>query len=282
VSAYCNAGFSLYHANLVPFAGSWSVSITIMVLIVVGGIGFPVCFEALDRAVRRLRRQRPDRISLHTRAVVWATGLLIAGGAVPYLLLEWNRSMRGLGFGSRILTALFQSVTTRTAGFNTLDYGAMAPATLLVTCGLMFIGGSPGSTAGGIKTTTLATLLATFRAELRRRDQVTLMGRAIPLVLQRRALGVGLLGVVAVGSFSFLLLLTEKQEPLRLVFEVVSALGTVGLSTGITPDLSVAGKLLVALAMLVGRLGPLTVMLALADRTTPSHTALPEERLGIG
>ncbi len=282
VSAYSNAGLSLYHQSLVPFARSFSVSLTIMALMLVGGIGFPVGFEVIRRGMHRLRGRRPERLSLHTRVVVWTTLLLVLGGAIPYLVLEWNRSMQGLDLGGRVLTALFQSVTTRSAGFNTLDFGRMAPATLFVSCALMFIGASPGSTGGGIKTTTFAVLLASFRAELQRREQVCLMGRAIPMALQRRALGVGFLGIVTVGGFTFLLLLTERHEPLKLLFEVMSALATTGLSTGITPELSVFGKILVILAMFVGRLGPLTVALAFARELSPTHTTLPEERLGIG
>lgn len=282
VSAYTNAGFSLYHSGLVPFASSWSVCSVIMGLIVLGGLGFPVAFELLGRLWARIRRRRPERLSLHTRVVLWSTGVLIGGGTLLFLSLEWNGVLRDFDPGTRLLVALFQSVTTRTAGFNTLDFAAVAPATLLATCALMFIGASPGSTGGGIKTTTFAALLATLRAELRRREQVCLMGRSIPAPLQRRAIAVALLGGVAVVVCTFLLLLTESHAPLKIVFEVVSALGTVGLSTGITPELSVPGRLLLTLAMLVGRLGPLTVMIALAEDPSSNHTTLPEEKLGIG
>ncbi|MBN1612697.1 MAG: TrkH family potassium uptake protein [Polyangiaceae bacterium] len=281
-SAYCNAGITLYPANLVPFARSWSVLVVVMTLIVVGGLGFPVGFELLGRTWQRLCGRRPVRMSLHTRTVLWTTALLLVGGAVTFLLLEWRGSMRHLGLGTRLLASLFQSATARTAGFNTLDFVAVAPSTLVAVCILMFIGASPGSTGGGIKTTTFAVLLATFRAELRHRKQTCLMGRAVPAALQRRALGVGLLGLVAVLCGVFLLLVFERQEPLRLMFEVVSALSTTGLSTGITPELSAPGKLLLVVGMLAGRVGPLTVALAFAEAPDSNRSALPEERLGIG
>jgi trk system potassium uptake protein TrkH len=281
-SAYCNAGLTLYPANLAPFVHSSGVLLVVMALIVVGGLGFPVGFELVRRTLQRLRGRRPERMSLHTRIVLWTTALLIVGGALLFLALEWSQSMRRLGVGSRILASLFQSVTARTAGFNTLDFAAVAPSTLVALCVLMFVGASPGSTGGGIKTTTFAVLLATFRAELRHRKQTSLMGRAIPAALQRRALGVGLLGVAAALCGVFLLLIFERQEPLRLMFEVVSALSTTGLSTGITPELSVPGKLLLVLSMLAGRVGPLTVALAFADVPNSDHSALPEEKLGIG
>jgi trk system potassium uptake protein TrkH len=282
VSAFCNAGFSIFRDGLVPFVGSWPVSLAVMALIVVGGIGFPVLDELVTIAVHKLRRRRAPRLTLHARVVLSTTALLIVLGMVCFLLLEWRATLSGRPWHTRLLASAFQSVTTRTAGFNTLDFGAMQSVTLLVTCVLMFVGGSPGSTAGGIKTTTLATLFASLRAELRGFEAARLLRRALPDGTVRRAMGVSVLSVGIVVSIIFLLLLTERHEPMRLVFEAVSAFGTVGLSTGITPELSVPGKLIISGAMFVGRIGPLTLALAIATRSARSTFRLPEERVAIG
>jgi len=282
VSAFCNAGFSIFKDGMMPFAGSLLVSSTIMALIILGGIGFPVIDEVLRAAVVRLLGRRPPRLSLHTRSVLLTTAILIGGGALAYLALEWSNTMSGLSIQARILTALFQSVTTRTAGFNTLDFGAMRGATLMVTCMLMFIGGSPGSTAGGIKTTTLAVLFASLRAELRGYEAPRLLQRSIPAATVRRATGLTFLSVVILSAILFALLLTEKHGPMQIAFETFSAFATVGLSTGITPELSVAGKLIVSAAMFIGRIGPLTLGLALASKAASRSYTLPEERVAIG
>ncbi len=282
VSAYCNAGFSLFRDGIVPFAGNWAVSGFVMLLVIVGGMGFPVWFELLGRLWTRLRRRRPERLSLHSRTALLVSGLLLALGTVMYLLLEWSRSMSGLPLHAKVLTAAFQSVITRTAGFNSLDYSEMATATWLGACVLMFIGASPGSTGGGIKTTTLAVLVAATWADLRASGRIELGQRSLADGAARRAVGVTLISGGTVLFITFLLLCIEPFEPLRLGFEAVSALATVGLSTGITPELTPFGKTIVTAAMYLGRIGPLTLAMALASSPTPRAIALPEERIGIG
>ncbi len=282
VSAFCNAGFSLFNAGAVPFAGSWAVSLTIAGLIVLGGIGFPVLDELTKAAWKRFRGRRPPRLSLHTRVVLITTALLIVFLALAYLVLEWNNTMAGRPFDEKILTSIFQSITPRTAGFNTLDYGAMRPATIVLTCIFMFIGASPGSTGGGVKTTTLAVLFATFRSELRGLDEGKLLDRTVPQVMVRRAMGVLFMSLLIVSIMYMVLLVTEPMAPLRLAFEVFSAFGTVGLSTGITAALSVPGKIVIILTMFVGRIGPLTLALAFAARQRRPAYQLPHERVMIG
>jgi trk system potassium uptake protein TrkH len=284
VSAFCNAGFSLFRDNLMPFRGDFLVSLTIAALIVIGGLGFPVWFELFSRVVTRLRGRRPTRLSLHTRSVLVASAALILIGTLAFLILEAFHTQSGMPWWERVLTSLFQSVVTRTAGFNTLDFSAMAPATWLMTCVLMFIGASPGSTGGGIKTTTFTVLVASLRAELRGRSSANLWGRSVGPLVARKAFGVTLLSLAVVVALVFLMLLTERFDALRLTFEVVSALATVGLSTGITPELSTAGKLLIVLAMFLGRVGPLTLAIALArnQEEKAAPVELPEERIGIG
>lgn len=282
VSAFCNAGFSIFHANAEAFSGNWVVSLTISGLIVLGGIGFPVLREVVDHVRARVRHRRPKRVTLHTRVAVITTCLLIGVGTIGILALEWNGTMAGRPWDERLLTAIFQSVTTRTAGFNTLPIGALSAPTLMLMCLLMFIGASPGSTGGGVKTTTVAVLFSMFRAELSGNRSPRLLDRAISPAVQQRAVGVFFLSVAIVATMLFALMITEHQAPLRLAFETFSAFGTVGLSTGITPDLSVAGKLIVTLTMFVGRIGPLTLALALAVRQPPRTFHPPEERVGIG
>jgi trk system potassium uptake protein TrkH len=282
VSAYCNAGFALFRDGMVPFAGNWAVSGIVMSLVVIGGLGFPVCFELLGRLWDRARRRRCERMSLHCRTVLVVTGVLLVLGTVMYLALEWTRSMSELPLHAKVLTAAFQSVITRTAGFNSLDYSKMAAATWLGTCVLMFIGASPGSTGGGIKTTTLAVLVAATWADLRARNRIELGRRSIADGAARRAVGVTLISGGIVLLVTFLLMLSETFEPLKLGFEAVSALATVGLSTGITPDLTPLGKFTITTAMYLGRIGPLTLAMAMAATPLPRAVALPVERIGIG
>ena len=281
ISAFCNAGFSLCRDGLVPLADSVTVSGAIMALIVLGGLGFPVLDELLGAAWTRVRGRRPPRLTLHARTVLLTTAVLVAGGTAAVLAPGWGAAMRELSWPTRFLAAAFQSVTTRTAGFNTIDFGAVRPATLMMTCMLMFVGAGPGSTAGGIKITTLAVLYAALRAELRGHEP-RLLQRALPAATVRRATGLAFLSVLIVMGVLFVLLLIEPHGPLQLAFETISAFATVGLSTGITASLTAPGKLIVAATMFAGRIGPLTLALALATRSEPAAFRLPEERVGIG
>lgn len=282
VSAFCNAGFSLCRDGLVPFSGSPGVLGVIMVLIVVGGIGFPVLDELLRRLAHKLQGKRPPRLSLHARAALLATAFFLAAGAVMFLVLEWGQTMRGMPVWQKLLAAIFQSVTTRTAGFNSLDFGAMRPATLFITCALMFVGGSPASTAGGIKTTTIYVLYASLKAELTGLAAPRMLGRSLGAATVRKAAGLTFLSLGIVSVLVIALMLTDRHEPHRLLFEAVSAFGTAGLSTNLTPELSVPGRLVVTLAMFIGRIGPMTLALALSTESREVGLALPEERIGIG
>ncbi|WP_437819716.1 TrkH family potassium uptake protein [Sorangium sp. So ce1078] len=282
VSAFCNAGFSLFGGGLVPLVGSPAVSLVVAALVILGGLGFPVHEELLRRARLRLRGERPPRLSLHSRVVLITTAAMLLVGTAGFLSLEWRRSMGGLSWPVKVLASFFQSAMTRTAGFNTVDYGLMGPATLMLTCMLMFIGGAPGSTAGGVKVTTVAALFATLRAELRGDEAPHLLGRTLPAATVRRALGVAFLMVVLVTGFLLVMLVLEPHAPMGLALETVSAFATVGLSVNITPSLSAPGKLVITLAMFIGRIGPLTLALALANQARVRSYRLPEERVGIG
>lgn len=281
VSAFCNAGFSIFDDGMAPFVGSPAVCLTIDGLVVLGGLGFPVVHELLFRWTHLLRRHRPPRLTLNTRVALATTGMLLGGLALAYLVLENGASFTDLGVIERVDAAIFQSVSARTAGFNVIDVGQMRPASLLLTCMAMFVGAGSGSIAGGIKVTTLAVLFAAFRGELRGQPP-RLFDRTIPDAVIRRAMGVAFLATLLVVMVVFVLLLIEPHEPLALLFEAVSAFSTTGLSTGITPKLGATAKVILVATMLVGRVGPLTAAVALSARTRAAHYQLPEERVMIG
>jgi trk system potassium uptake protein TrkH len=281
VSAFCNAGFSNLHPGLVPFIGDPLVMGTVIALIVLGGIGFPVIHELSARALRSARRRRLERLSLHTRVSLRATAALLGGVAAAYLILEWTTSFASLHWGERIAAALFQSASCRTAGFNVVDVGAMRPASLMLTCVAMFIGACSGSCAGGIKTTTVAALFAGLRSELQGRPAY-LLDRGVSTATIRKAVGVAFMSIGLVSLVLFVLLLIDPHAPLALAFEVFSAFSTTGLSMGITPELSTAAKILVLLTMYMGRIGPLTLALALSRRAPAVPVQVPEERVLIG
>ncbi len=282
VSAFCNAGFALFPGNFAPFVTSWPPCLLIGALTTAGGLGFPVLDELGQRVVDRLRRRRPRKLSLHARVVLGMSATLVATMTCAFLVLESTNSMRHLPYHARLLAALFHAIATRSGGFATIDFGTVGPATLAVCCIAMFIGGSPGGAAGGIKTTTFATLLATFRAEVRGEKGPRLFDRSPPNAVVRRAIGVTFFAASLLAVIIVALLVLEPLEPLALVFEAVSAFATVGLSTGITASLTVPGKLVLIAAMFVGRIGPMTFALALATRMHCLPYDLPEERISIG
>ncbi len=282
VSAFCNAGFSIFPRGLEPFVADPAVLGTVSALILLGGIGFPVIDELLGRLGARVRRKRPDRLSLHARVCLVTSGSLLVILSFVYLALEWRGAFAQLSPLSRLSAAVFQSISARTAGFQLVDLGGFQAATLLVTCAAMFVGASPGSCGGGIKTTTVAALYAGLRAELTAREP-RLFDRALPEAILRRSIGVVFMSISIVSLAILGLFLVEDHPPLELVFEAFSAFSTAGLSTGITPELSVPGKLLVTALMFVGRIGPLTLALAVASKaSSPAVLKLPEERVLIG
>lgn len=281
VSAFCNCGLSNFQSGMLPFVHTPVVCQTMAVLILVGGLGFPVIHELIFRSVDRLAGRRTHRLSLNTRISLTTSALLFAVMAVAYLALEPRASFSALGISERVNAAVFQSATARSAGFNVVDVAAMRPATLLLTIIAMFIGANPGSTGGGIKTTTVAVLFSAYRADLRG-QRPRQWGRTIPEAIVRRATGVAFLSIALVTTIVFLLLLLEPHDPLALTFEAVSAFSTTGLSTGITPTLSAAAKVVLVFTMLIGRVGPLTLALALSGRARLPTYELPEERVMIG
>lgn len=280
VSAFGNAGFDLFgnFASLTGNPTDYLVNGTIMGLFIVGGLGFTVIFD-LAKCGRR-----GCRVTLHTRMVLIITTVLLLVGTGAILALESANpaTMARLSPGDKVFTALFTAATLRTAGFNVLNTGAHFPATLLIMMALMFIGASPGSTGGGVKTTTFGTVVIAIVALIRGRREPVLFQRRLPLEQVFKA--VAIIGGAATLVFATTLVLTifEKQPFVGLLFEVFSAFGTVGLSTGITPDLSAPSKVALIVTMLGGRLGPLTLVLALTKQKCDDGLHYPEEKLMIG
>ena len=291
VSAFNNAGFSLFSDNLMRFRGDLTVNLVITSLIVCGGLGFLVLKElgAWLTAPRKIRSF--SRISIHTRLVLVVTSFLIVAGTVGMYLLERSnpRTLGGLGAGEAWLAAYFQAVTPRTAGFNTIDIGAMMPTSLFLMIVLMFIGASPGGTGGGVKTTTFGVTVVALWATIRgRRDAVFLRRRVAPEVVSR-AFFISLIAFLTLNGIAGLLLIEEGRDLLRTLFETTSAFGTVGLSMGqpgsvlsLSGHFSTTGKLLIALMMFMGRVGPLTLAIAVVGRQERPRLRYPEAKVSIG
>ncbi len=288
ISAFCNAGFSLFRDSFTDFRANWLFSGVACFLIVSGGIGFLVIRELKVHFPIRYRGWL--RFSLHSKVVIAATTILLGSGTLLVLFLEWGNTLSALPFQERFLASFFQSVTARTAGFNTLPIAEMANATLFVFILLMFIGASPGSCGGGIKTTTLSTLLALGYSRFMGRERPQMFRRTIRGTSVAKAAGLVMLAVLVIVVGTLLLLMTELGELphmasrgkfLELLFEVVSAFGTVGLSMGATPLLTTAGKLIIVMVMFLGRVGPLAVAMALSHKKS-AYYHYAEEGIMIG
>lgn len=282
VSAFCNAGFDLIGngQSLTPFVGDPMINFVIMTLILVGGIGFSVI---LDVAKNRSYR----KFSLHTKVVLYFSAVFLVAGFVLFLILEFNNpaTIGNLPFGEKILASAFLTVTPRTAGFNTVDTASLTQASLFLTIILMFIGGSPGSTAGGIKTTTIGIVFLIVMMVIRGKDDVEFANRRISMDTGFRALAVLAIGLSIVICITFLLSITESGFTfMELFFEVISAFGTVGLSLGITSGLSIFAKIVLSFTMFFGRIGPLTIVIALARRKkhTVALIRYPEGKVSVG
>jgi potassium uptake TrkH family protein len=278
VSAFNNAGFALYSDSLMGFVTDPWICLPIAAAVIAGGLGFPVILQ--------LRRQlwQPRGWSLHTKMTVSVYAALLVAGTVFVTASEWNNpgTLGPLSTPGRLLAGFFQAVTPRTAGFNSVDYSEMHDGTLLGTCVLMFIGGGSAGTAGGIKVTTFILLFFVIYAEVRGETQVNAFDRRLDDRVTRQALTVALLSIGAVMSGALVLHALTPFETRDVLFETVSAFGTVGLSTGITADVGSAGHLVLVLLMFTGRLGPITLVSALALRERGRLYTLPEGRPIIG
>lgn len=278
VSSFNNAGFALFSDSMMSYVADPVVSLALCAAIILGGLGFPVIMQ-----LRKYWR-RPLRWSMNTRIVLWATPVLLVSGAVYITALEWSNpdTLGPLDWPAKLLAGFFQSVQTRTAGFNSIDIGAADDSTLFGMTALMLIGGGPAGTAGGIKVTTFAVLFFILLAEVRGEGVVNVFGKRLSRAVHRQAIAVVLLAVGVVVAATVAIMVMSGFGLSRVLFETVSAFGTVGLSTGITADLPVGAQLILCFLMFIGRLGPITFAAALALRERSVLYQLPKERPIIG
>jgi trk system potassium uptake protein TrkH len=292
ISAFCNAGFSLWPDSLSRFAGDRTVNLIVMTLIILGGLGFIVLLEARSWITSRLHRTGTrTKLSLHSRIVLTASAVAIVGGAVLIMLLESANVLADRSWEERFLIVIFQSVTARTAGFNTVEIGALSNPTLLVLIALMFIGGGSGSMAGGIKVTTAATVATVVIQRLKGGHEIHLFGRSIGQATIQRSFVLGALASVIIASVICFIETVRRPgaptaegrgELLAVMFEVVSGFGTVGLSMGITADLEPLARAAMVPLMFIGRLGPLLLMDFFARLPPPPPLRHASEELMIG
>ncbi len=295
VSAFCNAGFSLESTSLVAYRSDVALNVIFCVLIVVGGLGFLVVRDLKSYAGWHflVRKGKRPRLGTHTKLVLTMTGMLLLIGFLGIFVMESASSLYGRPLKERVLAAAFQSVTPRTAGFNTMvlvaDQGAspasmpVAPSTALLLMALMFVGGSPGSTAGGIKTTTVGVMIASIIASLRGNERAEMFHHSIPQDTVHRVASIILLSVSALMVGVFLLLITEPTARfLEVAFEAASAFGTVGLSLGLTRELSLGGRLIIPALMFIGRLGPVTVMMSAIQMQGRTPYRYPDGQVIVG
>ncbi|HEY9597664.1 MAG TPA: TrkH family potassium uptake protein [Cyanophyceae cyanobacterium] len=286
VSAWNNAGFSLFKDNIMGYRASLPVNLVITALIIFGGIGYQVIFEMyLWLRERFHRKAKRINLSLNFKVTTSTTLVLLIGGTISIFLTELRNpeTLASLNLGEKLLASWFQSVVPRTAGFNSLDYSKMTETALFLTIGLMFIGGSPGGTAGGIKTTTLRVLSSCTRSILQGKEEVQLYEREIAMSLVVKAVAVLVGSATTVIIATVLITITDPGlDFIRILFEVVSAFATVGLSTGITAGLSATAKLILVATMYIGRVGVLLLMTALLGDPRPSQVHYPEENLLVG
>lgn len=286
VSAFCNAGFDLFghFSSLTAFRDDPLVLLTVSALIILGGLGFSVILETLNH------RFRWKTLSLHAKLVLLMTGSLLMLGTVFYALVEWQNpgtlAVDGAGGGSRLLNAFFQSVTMRTAGFNSVDLSKLTEASKLFSVCLMFVGASPASTGGGVKTTTISVLALIVLSVARGQNDVCVLGRRLPSGLLRRALSILFITLIILLAGTMVLTLAERDGMpfIDLLFESASAIATVGVSAVGTPNLSLISRITLIPMMFFGRVGPLTMALALANKqsATQNHLRYPEENIVIG
>jgi trk system potassium uptake protein TrkH len=279
ISAFNNAGFDLFGNSLENFKDDWYINLVILSLFIGSGLGFTVIAEIYNKGVKNFHSY-----SLHSKLVLLITGVLLLAGFLIVLLFEYNNAetLGELSFPNKLLAAFFQGATPRTAGFNTIPIGEMRTPTLLFLLSLMFIGASPASTGGGIKTTTFGTIIMAVFATIKGREETVVFERKIPPTNIFKALSVILIGLIIISIVTMFLSLSENAPILDITFEVFSAFGTVGLSTGLTSKLTNIGKVIIAITMFTGRVGPLTLAFAFTQRQNAARVGYPEEKVIIG
>lgn len=279
VSAFCNAGFCLYSDSFMRFNSNFNINFVITSLIIVGGIGFPVLAD-----IRRtyLKKFSFKRLSLHTKIVLTSTLFLIILGTIGFYFSEMYAEMKGFSFLDRIYASYFQSVTTRTAGFNTIDNANLSMSSVFLSIILMFIGASPGSTGGGIKTTAFIVIVVSVLAMFRGNRDVNIFNRRVSNDAIKKVMALIAASITFISFMIFLLLMFEPFSFEKILFEAFSAFGTVGLSMGITSKLSDFGQIIITLLMYLGRVGPLTLIFAISERKDKTHFKFVSEKITIG
>lgn len=279
VSAFCNAGFSLFSTNLEKYAGSFVVTMTTAYLIIIGGIGFTVIDSILFAT-----RKKVKRFDLTLKVAILVSMILVILGTVLFLILEYNNrgTIGEMSFLKKILASFFQSVTTRTAGFNSVPFGNLTEGSVFLFCILMFIGASPGSTGGGIKTTTFGVIIFYVISVVKKRESVVIFNRRIGWEVLNRAIVVLVLSLLYVGIITLVIVSIEDFTLEQTIFEVISAFATTGLSLGITADLGTISRILIICTMFLGRLGPMTFALALGGSNKVEKIQFPKENILVG
>ena len=281
ISAFCNAGFSLFSDSFRRYQSDTGINFIMSSLIVLGGLGFIVIVNLWRWGYAHLKGKR-GFLSLQSKLVLSVSFLLIAGGMGLILLGEKGGALESFSLKEKLLGAYFQSITARTAGFNTLNIGTLSIFSALLLLIFMFIGASPGSTGGGVKTSTFATLFLTIKSMIQGKSRVEVFKRTIPRLIVYQALSVVILALGWIAFSTLFLTLTEHASFMDILFEDLSAFGTVGLSRGLTPHLTMAGRVIIILTMLIGRIGPLTLALTIGVRRVSELYEYPEERVMIG
>lgn len=280
ISTFCNAGFDLFgnYSSYTAYYDNSIILLTVSALIAIGGLGFVVLLELYNY-------RNTKKLSLHSKVVLLITSILIVGGTIAMLILEYNNpnTIASMNFKDKVVNSIVASISPRTAGINSISTDGMTTAGKFLTVILMFIGGSPGSTAGGLKTSTFGIVLCTAIAVIKGKENVDIFGRTIPRGLQFKAFTLLILGMGLVMTVTMLLTITEPNEAfLDVLYEATSAFGTVGLTTGVTQRLSEPGKMIIITLMYLGRVGPLTVVLALINRRKGANYKYPEGKILIG
>lgn len=279
VSAFCNAGFSLFTTGLEGYSDSIIVNFTIAYLIILGGIGFGV----IDSIIKSVRTKK-YKLNLTAKVAIMMSCFLTIAGMILFFVLEYtnNGTIGNMSLPEKIMASFFQSVTTRTAGFNTVPMGNLRSSSIFLFCILMFIGASPGSTGGGIKTTTIGVLIVYVISIVKNRQHTTLFNRRIDWEVMNKAIAILIISIMYIATVIMIMLAVENFSSEAVIFEVVSAFGTVGLSVGITPELSVISKILIICTMFLGRLGPMTFAIAFGGVKKVEKITFPKENIIVG
>lgn len=277
VSAFCNAGFSLFPNSLMNFSTHPMILWVVGGLVILGGIGFPV----IHNVSAAISSRQKWRIQASSWLIIWMSLALIVVGTVLILLLEANQALAQFSWPYKWLNAFFQSVSSRTAGFNSVELSVLKPATLLVMLSLMYIGAAPGSTGGGVRVTTIGVMMGTLIQIVKGQSHFNLANRKVPVYSQRRALAIVMLSVIVIGLVLFTILNTQSVPFLASLFEVISAFGTVGFTLDLTPQLTTASKWIIMIAMFMGRVGALTLAFAISSRAQVKTYHYPEQQVPL-